>query len=84
MAEARRLVTNGPYGSIRHPLYLGEAISMLGLTLQYLSPLALLIMALQFFFQFERMRNEEQVLTALFPEYEAYRGRTARLIPGLY
>jgi protein-S-isoprenylcysteine O-methyltransferase Ste14 len=84
MAEARRLVTNGPYGSIRHPLYLGEAISMLGLTLQYLSPLALLIMALQFFFQFERMRNEEQVLTALFPEYEAYRVRTARLIPGLY
>ena len=84
MAEARRLVTNGPYGIIRHPLYLGEAVSMLGLTLQYLSPLALGIMALQFFFQFERMKNEEQVLTSLFPEYEAYRVRTARLIPGLY
>jgi protein-S-isoprenylcysteine O-methyltransferase Ste14 len=84
MAEARRLVTNGPYASMRHPLYLGEAVSMLGLTLQYLSPLALGIMALQFFFQFERMKNEEQVLTSLFPEYEAYRVRTARLIPGLY
>lgn len=84
MAEARRLVTNGPYASMRHPLYLGEAVSMLGLTLQYLSPLALGIMALQFFFQFERMKNEEQVLTSLFPEYQAYRARTARLIPGLY
>ena len=84
MAEARRLVTNGPYGIIRHPLYLGEAVSMLGLTLQYLSPLAFGIMALQFFFQFERMKNEERVLTSLFPEYEPYRVRTARLIPGLY
>jgi protein-S-isoprenylcysteine O-methyltransferase Ste14 len=35
-------------------------------------------------FQFERMKNEELVLMALFPEYEAYRLRTARLVPGLY
>ena len=84
MAEARRLVTDGPYSSIRHPLYLGEAISMLGLTLQYLSPLALGILLLQFAFQLWRMKNEETVLSLLFPEYESYRTRTARLVPGLY
>lgn len=84
MAEARRLVTDGPYGSIRHPLYLGEAVSMLGLTLQYSSPLAFAILALQWMFQFERMKNEETVLLSLFPEYEAYRLRTARLVPGVY
>jgi protein-S-isoprenylcysteine O-methyltransferase Ste14 len=84
MAEARRLVTDGPYSSIRHPLYLGEAISLLGLTLQYLSPLALGILVLQFVFQLWRMKNEETVLTSLFPEYESYRTRTARLLPGLY
>jgi protein-S-isoprenylcysteine O-methyltransferase Ste14 len=84
MAEARRLVTDGPYALIRHPLYLGEAISLLGLTLQYRSPLAFAVMALQFAFQFQRMRNEEHVLAELFPEYEAYRTRTARLIPRLY
>jgi protein-S-isoprenylcysteine O-methyltransferase Ste14 len=84
MAEARRLVTDGPYASIRHPLYLGEAISMLGLTLQYLSPLALGILVLQYAFQFLRMNNEEDVLASLFPEYESYRARTARLVPGLY
>jgi len=84
MAEARRLVTDGPYASIRHPLYLGEAASMLGLTLQYLSPLAFAIMAMQFGLQLVRMKNEEQVLASLFAEYEAYRTRTARLVPGLY
>jgi protein-S-isoprenylcysteine O-methyltransferase Ste14 len=31
-----------------------------------------------------RMKNEEAVLAGLFPEYEAYKARTARLVPGLY
>ena len=30
------------------------------------------------------MREEEKVLGAQFPEYAAYRARTARLIPGVY
>ena len=84
MAEARHLVTDGPYAQVRHPLYLGEAVSMIGLTLQYLSPLALLIAAAQIGFQFVRMKNEERVLAGLFPEYEAYAARTARLVPGVY
>ena len=84
MAEARRLVTDGPYAHIRHPLYLGEAISFFGFTLQFFSPLALSIFAVQFGFQLVRMKNEEGVLEGLFPEYGSYKGRTARLIPGLY
>ena len=84
MAEARHLVTGGPYALIRHPIYLGEAISTLGLMLQYLSPLAIALVAVQLAFQFIRMKNEEQVLSDLFPEYQLYRLRTARLLPGLY
>src|ERR1051326_1517248 len=84
MAEARRLVTDGPYALVRHPLYLGEAISTLGLTLQYRSPFAFLLIAMQFAFQFQRMKNEENVLAAEFPEYEAYSLRTARVLPGVY
>src|SRR5215510_3420681 len=84
MAEARRLVTDGPYAHIRHPLYLGEAVSLFGFTLQFLSPFALLIFALQIGFQVMRIKNEEGVLEGLFPEYGAYKSRTARLIPGLY
>jgi protein-S-isoprenylcysteine O-methyltransferase Ste14 len=84
MAEARRLVTDGPYKAVRHPLYLGEAISMLGLTLQHMSPLAFAILALQCAFQIERMKNEERVLKGLFPEYGAYSAHTARLVPGVF
>lgn len=84
MAEARRLVIDGPYARIRHPLYLGEAIAMLGLALQFLSAFALLIMGLQLAFQIIRMRNEEIILARMFPEYEAYKMRTARLVPGIY
>jgi protein-S-isoprenylcysteine O-methyltransferase Ste14 len=84
MPEARRLVTDGPYAVVRHPLYLGEAVSTLGLMLQYLSPLGVAIVALQLAFQIQRMKNEEAVLGSLFPEYEIYRMQTARLMPGLY
>jgi protein-S-isoprenylcysteine O-methyltransferase Ste14 len=84
MAEARRLVTDGPYAWIRHPLYLGEAVSLLGVTLQYRSALAFLIMALQCAFQFRRMANEEKILAQQFPEYDHYRLRTARIVPGVF
>jgi protein-S-isoprenylcysteine O-methyltransferase Ste14 len=84
LPEARRLVTNGPYSVIRHPVYLGEAVALVGVTLQYLSPWALALLALQCIFQLERMRNEELVLSRAFSDYRDYAARTARLVPGLY
>jgi protein-S-isoprenylcysteine O-methyltransferase Ste14 len=83
-AEARLLVTGGPYAAVRHPLYLGEEIALLGVVLLYSSPLAFLLFAVQFAFQLQRMKNEEDVLKASFPQYAAYRRRTARLLPGIY
>jgi len=84
MSEARRLVTSGPYAVIRHPLYLGEGIALIGLTLQFLSPWALLILALQCACQVARMGNEERFLARVFPEYRTYMARTARLVPYIY
>jgi protein-S-isoprenylcysteine O-methyltransferase Ste14 len=43
-----------------------------------------MLLAVQIAFQLRRMHNEELVLTANFPEYTAYRRKTARLIPGIY
>jgi protein-S-isoprenylcysteine O-methyltransferase Ste14 len=84
LPEARRLVTAGPYGLVRHPLYLSEAVALVGVTMQFLSPLALVLFAIQCAFQVERMKNEERVLASTFPEYRAYMAKTARLVPGLY
>jgi protein-S-isoprenylcysteine O-methyltransferase Ste14 len=84
MAEARRLVTSGPYRYVRHPLYLAEELAMVGLSMQFFSLSTAIVLAVQIAFQLRRMQNEETVLTEIFPEYAAYRRRTSRLLPGIY
>lgn len=84
MSEARNLVVDGPYAFVRHPLYLGEYVSLIGLALQYISPAAVALLLLQFLFQLRRMGYEEAILAETFPQYREYKTRTARLIPGFY
>jgi protein-S-isoprenylcysteine O-methyltransferase Ste14 len=84
MAEARRLVTSGPYRIVRHPLYVFEAVASLGIMFQFFSSYSVLIYIFHCFFQLQRMKNEEAVLEGVFPEYQTYRSKTARLIPGIY
>jgi protein-S-isoprenylcysteine O-methyltransferase Ste14 len=84
MAEARRLVTSGPYRFVRHPLYLAEELAILGISMQFFSLTTALILAVQIAFQLRRMQYEEAVLVESFPDYVAYQQRTARLLPGIY
>jgi protein-S-isoprenylcysteine O-methyltransferase Ste14 len=84
MAEARALVTSGAYRIIRHPLYLAELTASFGVLLQFLSYWTALLFAVLIAFQLRRMSNEEVVLSKSFPEYLAYKERTARMIPGIY
>jgi protein-S-isoprenylcysteine O-methyltransferase Ste14 len=84
MAEARRLVTHGPYGLVRHPLYVCEELAVIGTFIQVISPLALVILLMHAVFQIRRMLNEESVLEETFPEYEDYARRTPRLIPAAW
>src|SRR5438876_7950606 len=37
MAEARALVTSGPYAMVRHPLYAAELLATIGLLIQFFS-----------------------------------------------
>jgi protein-S-isoprenylcysteine O-methyltransferase Ste14 len=84
MAEARRLVTSGVYRFVRHPLYLAEELAVIGIFMQFFSPWTALLLVAQVGFQLRRMHNEEAVLAGTFPEYAAYRARTARLVPSIY
>lgn len=84
MSEARRLVTDGPYRIVRHPLYLTEEIAVVGILLPYWSAAALLLFLAHLAVQLLRLGNEERVLRAAFPDYADYARRTARLIPGVW
>jgi protein-S-isoprenylcysteine O-methyltransferase Ste14 len=81
MAEARRLVTVGPYRIVRHPLYLCEGLAIIGVMLQVISPWAVLVAVVIAMIQYRRMINEEAILNSAFPDYRAYAARTPRVVP---
>jgi protein-S-isoprenylcysteine O-methyltransferase Ste14 len=83
MATARRLVTTGPYAVVRHPLYLCEAVFVLGVVISHLSLAMVVIGALQCILQYQRARNEEGILRQTFPEYDEYARRVPMLLPRL-
>ncbi len=79
------LVTTGLYARIRHPSYLGLLVSALGWCLAFRSGVGVLLTLLFLPPVIARMNSEETLLASEFgAEYEAYRSRTSRLVPGLY
>jgi protein-S-isoprenylcysteine O-methyltransferase Ste14 len=79
------LVTDGIYRVIRHPSYLGMIILALGWALAFRSGLGVILVALMVPPLLARIRSEETLLRSKFgSEYDAYRQRTSRLIPGIY
>ncbi len=84
LPEARKLVANGPYRIIRHPLYLAEMISTLGIMLGFRQPWSALVAIVSIAIQLRRMGLEEDVLRRAFPEYAEYAQSTERLLPGIY
>jgi protein-S-isoprenylcysteine O-methyltransferase Ste14 len=80
-----RLLTTGLYGVIRHPSYLGLLVNACGWSLAFRSGVGLLLVALLIPVLLARIRAEESLLYAQFgAEYNAYRVRTARMIPGVW
>jgi protein-S-isoprenylcysteine O-methyltransferase Ste14 len=75
MAQARRLVTGGPYRLVRHPLYVCEALAIAGNVLRHPGWPAFVLAATALGFQYRRILHEERVLVTTFPEYAAYAKR---------
>lgn len=79
-----RLITDGPYRWVRHPMYLGSLVIALGACVagpQVWRFAAWVILAVVLI---AKARREERGLLAQFPEYESYRRGRAFLIPGLW
>jgi protein-S-isoprenylcysteine O-methyltransferase Ste14 len=79
------LVTDGIYGILRHPSYLGLLVNALGWALAFRSSVGVLLTALMIPPLLARMRSEEALLRSHFGDaYASYMARTSRLIPGVY
>jgi protein-S-isoprenylcysteine O-methyltransferase Ste14 len=77
------LVTTGPYGLVRHPIYCGLLLALVGSAIgqSVLWLLPLVVYTPQFILS---ARREEQLLSEQFPErYGTYRQRTRMLLPYL-
>jgi protein-S-isoprenylcysteine O-methyltransferase Ste14 len=84
LAQARGVVDTGPYRWVRHPLYAGEIVSVLGLALAAGSLAAAAVWLIIVMLQAYRAVREEQVLLRALPGYAEYRDRTAALLPGVF
>jgi protein-S-isoprenylcysteine O-methyltransferase Ste14 len=84
--EKHRLITEGIYRRIRHPMYLGIFLYSLGQALLVPNWVAAPSYGLAFGLLFAlRIRAEERMMRDEFPqEYDAYAARTKRLIPGVW
>jgi protein-S-isoprenylcysteine O-methyltransferase Ste14 len=84
-APPQRIVAQGPYRYTRNPMYLGHLIFMLGLALTFWSWFALVLLALRAAWFQRRVLGDETRLAATFgSEYEAYRTRVKRWVPGVF
>lgn len=80
-----KLVTTGIYSIVRNPSYLGLLVNALGWGLAFRSAIGVLLALLNVPPLLARIRSEEALLRSHFgAEYDAYRARTSRLVPGLY
>lgn len=78
MPQARRIVKKGPYRFLRHPIYIGIALTFIGLSLITNSKAGFyyalfLVLPLNFI----RSKNEEKVLEEVFGgKYRTYKQKT--------
>jgi protein-S-isoprenylcysteine O-methyltransferase Ste14 len=77
-----RLITGGAYAIVRHPLYLGSWLFLVGLTLTTLSLASAAVNVLTLAFYLWVSRFEEKLLLETFgPSYRAYQARTPMFFP---
>jgi len=80
--EDHELITNGPYGLVRHPIYAGLLLAFVGTAVALGEWRGLLAVALVSGVLWRKLRLEEKWMRARFGDsYEAYSRRVAALVP---
>lgn len=86
VSETQSIVEAGPYRLIRHPGYAGMLLMWLGAGLAVTNwPCLLLAIGVMGTAYAYRIRSEEAMLAAVYgAQYQAYQGRTRKLIPFIF
>lgn len=78
------LVSHGIFGRVRHPIYGGIMLMVIGTTLFFPTLPGALFVPVVIAFFYMKSAYEERQLAARFPTYQDYAGSTKRFIPGLW
>ena len=82
--EKNFLVTGGPYGAVRHPIYLFQIVMLAGVVLLLPTLCSLLILVIHLICVLIKACDEESYLRGVHgKDYEGYMARTGRLLPRL-
>ena len=77
------LTTTGLYGLVRHPIYTGVLLIVIGVTVRSGNVITVFVAAATWVFFVVKSQFEERQLRAVYPDYAAYSEVTPRLIPRL-
>ena len=85
IVDEHKLITDGIFGHIRHPLYLGKIVAHFGIALFFSSLWGAVLMAISAVCFLIRIRVEEEMLIEEFGDaYHEYRKHTKKIIPYIY
>jgi protein-S-isoprenylcysteine O-methyltransferase Ste14 len=85
VAEKQRVVSSGPYGLVRHPMYSGAGLLVLAMPIALGSWISLIFAVLLMAAIVVRLKDEERFLARELEGYEEYRQKVKyRLLPGIW
>ena len=83
--QGQKVIDNGLYGIVRHPMYMATVIMFLSMPLVLGSPISFIIMLGYIPVIAKRIRNEEEVLSAGLVGYKEYKTRVKyKVIPFIW
>jgi protein-S-isoprenylcysteine O-methyltransferase Ste14 len=78
------LITSGPYAYLRHPIYTGLMLAMLGPAIAVSVLWGIWLVVLGGYFVYAALKEEKRMMEQFPTQYPAYRERTRFLIPFIW